>query len=58
MFERSIQWGLCDAAQYTALDSMRENILEARLRLPLWAKKIGYYFDDILKTSSDFMVRE
>ena len=54
MFERSIQWGLWDAAQYTALDSMRENILEARLRLPLWAKKIGHYFDDISENKFRF----
>ncbi len=54
MFERSIQWGLIEAVQYTALDAMPENTLEAKSRLPLWADKLGYCVNNISENEFRF----
>ena len=42
MVERAVDWGLVNQAVYTALDSESENIAEAALRLPSWARTRGY----------------
>ncbi|MFH0957471.1 MAG: class I SAM-dependent methyltransferase [Pseudomonadota bacterium] len=54
MFERSIQCGIVNAARYTALDAMPENILEAKIRLPLWAKRLGYSVHNISENELRF----
>ena len=42
MIERAIDWGLANQTAYTALDSEAENIAEATVRLPSWARTRGY----------------
>jgi SAM-dependent methyltransferase len=42
MLERLLDWGLLDRAEYTALDSMEENIAEAASRISQWAKGQGF----------------
>lgn len=42
MMERTLDWGLVNQAVYTALDSESENIAEAAVRLPSWARTRGY----------------
>ena len=42
MVERAVDWGLVNQAVYTALDSESENIAEAAVRLPSWARTQGY----------------
>lgn len=42
MVERSLDWGLLCAANYTAMDISAENLAEARRRLPEWAERRGY----------------
>jgi SAM-dependent methyltransferase len=41
MFERCMEWGLFESCEYTALDSMGENIEEAAQRLVKWAPPMG-----------------
>ncbi len=42
MVERAVDWGLVNQGVYTALDSESENIAEAAVRLPSWARTQGY----------------
>jgi SAM-dependent methyltransferase len=42
MVERAMDWGLLHQADYTAIDSMSENISEAASRLRCWGKKNNY----------------
>lgn len=46
MVERAIDWGLLHYADYTAIDSMPENIVEARSRLCRWGQENGYRVSD------------
>jgi SAM-dependent methyltransferase len=44
MVERALDWGIIrHAAAYTALDSEPENITEAGVRIPVWARKNGFH---------------
>jgi SAM-dependent methyltransferase len=47
MVERVLDWGLLSRADYTAVDSERENTEEVFVRLPVWAASRNY------ETSSD-----
>jgi len=42
MVERALEWGLFRRAEYTAVDSMPENMAEAASRLPRWAGHNNY----------------
>jgi len=42
MLERSLGWGLFNRCEYTALDAMKENLIEASCRIPEWAASHGY----------------
>ncbi|HMK36657.1 MAG TPA: class I SAM-dependent methyltransferase [Desulfomonilaceae bacterium] len=46
MVERALDWGLIHQADYTAIDSVPENIIEAEARLRRWGKKNGYSLSD------------
>jgi SAM-dependent methyltransferase len=46
MVERAFDWGLLRRADYTAIDSMSENIDEAASRLRSWGKENGYGLTD------------
>ena len=43
MVERALEWGIVRRAAYTALDAERENISEATMRLPAWARHNGFH---------------
>jgi SAM-dependent methyltransferase len=42
MFERSLDWELFDEGEYTGLDAMEENVVQACGRIPEWAASRGY----------------
>jgi SAM-dependent methyltransferase len=46
MVERAFDWGLLHYADYTAIDSIPENIVEARSRLHRWGQGNGYRVSD------------
>lgn len=46
MLERVLEWELLTTAEYTALDSMKENVEEALSRIPHWAMNSGYDVSD------------
>ena len=46
MLERALEWGLLTSAEYTAIDSMQENVEEALRRIPRWARGNGYDVSD------------
>jgi SAM-dependent methyltransferase len=46
MVERAFEWGLLRWADYTAIDSMSENIVEAASRLRVWGEQNGYGVTD------------
>jgi SAM-dependent methyltransferase len=50
MFERCMEWGLFESCEYTALDSMGENIEEAAQRLVRWASLNGWSLKDLRDT--------
>ncbi|MCL5123308.1 MAG: class I SAM-dependent methyltransferase [Deltaproteobacteria bacterium] len=47
MFERALEWELLVKANYTAIDAMKENIEEAKARVPGWAYNVGYSVEQI-----------
>lgn len=51
MVERAFDWGLLEWADYTAIDSMPENTVEAASRLRRWGKQNGYSVTDEGKQS-------
>jgi SAM-dependent methyltransferase len=46
MLERALEWELLRSAEYTAIDSMQENVEEALGRIPRWAMAGGYEVTD------------
>ncbi len=46
MLERALDWDLLKSAEYTAVDSMEENVEEALRRIPRWAVERGYEVSD------------
>lgn len=41
MVERFLEWGLCEYAEYTGIDSQDENISAIPNRLEVWARRVG-----------------
>ena len=42
MFERMVEWGALCQGNYTAIDAAAENIAQARLSIPDWARSAGF----------------
>jgi len=57
MVERALEWRLLGNAQYLALDSMPENIVEAASRVPRFAKGLGFRVEDT-GTAESSLIRE
>jgi SAM-dependent methyltransferase len=46
MLERLVACGGMSFAEYTGIDAVEENVLEARRRLPSWANSLGYSVEE------------
>ena len=44
MFQRMVEWGLLERAEYTLIDEMAENVASAKALLKTWAAKQGLDF--------------
>ena len=47
MFERLMEWGIIDCAQYTLMDSCLELIAHAKVRLAKWAHRHQYHIEPL-----------